>query len=104
MILWNDIVSIVFVCVTANHLGLVKAIEDMTDHELLIINCPKCFSFWSVLAYSLFVSRDVITSFAVSFLSSYAAIWLELIEGIIDNIYNIIYDKVYSTENQKHDR
>ena len=94
---WIDIASIVFVCVTANHLGLVKAIEDAADKELRIINCPKCFSFWSALAYSIITSRDIIQSLAISFFASYSAIWFELFEGFIDTIYNKLYGKIYTT-------
>ena len=65
-----DIASIVFVCVTANHLGLVKAIEDVADKELRIVNCPRCLTFWSVLAYTVITSRCAITSLAISFLCS----------------------------------
>ena len=93
---WIGIASIVFICVTANHLGLVKAIEETADKELRIINCPRCFTFWSALAYSIITSRDIIHSLAVSFLASYVAIWLELFEGFIDTIYNKLYGKIYS--------
>lgn len=94
----TDIVSIVFISVTANHLGLIKAIEETFDRELPIINCCKCLSLWSVLIYSTITSRDVITAFAVSFLASYSAIWLELLEGFIDTLYQKLYDKIYPTE------
>lgn len=96
MIHWTDTASIVFICVTANHLGLVKAIEEMVHRELRIVNCPKCFSFWSVLVYTAFVTQNVITSLAVSFLASYMAIWLELLEGYIDTLYMNVYEKIYS--------
>ena len=94
---WIDIASIVFVCVTANHLGLVKAIEEQYDHELPIINCVKCFSFWSVLTYMVFATHNPITSLAVSFLASYTAIWLELLEGYLDKFYISIYEKIFGT-------
>ena len=43
---------------------------------------------------------EFIHLFAVSFLASYAALWLELIEGIIDRLYLLLYEKVYTnTEN-----
>ena len=100
---WIDIASIVFVCVTANHLGLVKAIEDVTDRELRVINCVKCFSFWTVFIYAIFTSREVITSLAISFLASYAAIWLELTEGLIDKLYMKIYGKIYSAADRTDD-
>ena len=94
----TDIASIVFVCVTANHLGLVKAIEAVVKMEVYIINCPKCFTFWSVLAYSVYCGLPVIEMLAISFLCSYLAIWLELLEGFIDILYLRIYDKIYDTK------
>lgn len=92
---WIDIAAIVFICVTANHLGLVKAIEDVAQRELRIVNCSKCFSYWSVLAYSIITSQETILSLAISFLASYTAVWLELFEGFIDSIYQKCYEKIY---------
>ena len=99
---WIDIAAIVFTCVTSIHLGLVKAIEDIAQRELRIVNCPKCFSFWSVLAYTVITSRNAITSLAISFLCSYLALWLELIEGFIDSLYMKLYETIYSdtTDNE----
>ena len=92
-----DIASIVFVCVTANHLGLVKAIEDTVDKELPVINCVKCFSFWTALTYCCVCRYAITTSLAVSFLASYTAIWLELLEAYIDKLYMKLYDKIFTT-------
>lgn len=96
---WMDIVSIVFVCVTANHLGLVSAIEEKTDKELSIIDCPKCFTFWCTLVYGIWYVgiSDLPMVLAISFLASYAAIWLELLEGILDTIYMKVYEKIITT-------
>ena len=94
---WIDIAGIVFVCVTMNHLGLIKAVEEVVEQELPIINCPKCSTMWFTLAYTLFTLHEVITSLAISFLASYTAIWLELFEGCIDNLYLKIYEKIYNT-------
>lgn len=94
--MWTDIASIVFVCVTMNHLGLIKAIEEKTDKELLILNCPKCSVFWGTLAYQLLTLHNPLTSLAVSFLASYMAIWLELFEGFIDTLYLKLYEKIYT--------
>lgn len=92
---WIDIACIVFACVTAIHLGLVKAIEDVAQRELRIVNCPKCLSFWSVFTYTIITSRNAITSLAISFLCSYLALWLELFEGYIDSLYMKLYEKIY---------
>ena len=61
-----------------------------------IIDCPKCLVFWSVLAYSIVETRRVIPSLTISFLSSYCALWLELLEGYIDTIYMRFYEKIYA--------
>ena len=92
---WIDIACIVFTCVTANHLGLVSAIEKAAKHSLKIVNCVKCSSFWFVLIYMLVTTFDVILSLAISFLATYSAIWLELLEGYVDTLYLKIYEKIY---------
>lgn len=103
---WIDIACIVFVCVTANHLGLIKAVESVAKcHDLPIVSCPKCLTFWCTLAYDLWVVgfSDIPLILAVSFLASYLAIWLELFEGYIDTLYDRFYEKIYpTTENEKH--
>ena len=40
---------------------------------------------------------------AISILSSYIAIWLELLEGIIDKLYSYIYGKIYPTADSSDD-
>ena len=94
--IWTDIAGIVFVCVTMNHLGLIKAVEEATGYEFPILNCPKCSTMWMTLVYTLFASREVITSLAISFLASYLAIWLELFEGYVDTVYLRLYEKIYN--------
>lgn len=93
-----DIAAIVFVCTTINHLGLIAAIEEKTDTELEVVNCPKCLSFWVTLTYSILMTHDIILSPAISLLASYTAIWLELLEGCIDKLYDFIYDKIYTAK------
>lgn len=93
--MWLDIASIVFACVTMNHLGLIKAVEEITGYELPILNCPKCSTFWFTLTYSVIIREEVTKMFAISFLCSYLAIWLELFEGYIDILYMKLYDKIY---------
>lgn len=96
---WSDIATIVFVCTTINHLGLVPAIERIVRRRLPVVNCPKCLAFWSVLILGL--SGDGISAanpsgvvhwLAISLLAAYAAVWLELFMYSIDTIYNRIYD------------
>lgn len=111
---WIDIACIVFVCTTANHLGLVSAIERVVKVKLWVVDCPKCLTFWVTVGYccdniatyrletvgygcyNIATYRTAITVLAISFLASYAAIWLELIEGFIDSLYMKCYEKIYS--------
>jgi hypothetical protein len=90
-----------------NHLGLIKAIEEATERELPVINCPKCSSFWFTLIYALLgikgFFREIPFVLAISFLASYMAIWLELLEGYIDTLYNKLYDKIYPTADTTDD-
>ena len=91
---WSDIACIVFICVTANHMGLIEAVEEKAGREILILNCVKCSVFWFVLIYSLISSGDIIVSLAISFLSSYCALWIELFEVFIDTFYLKLYGTV----------
>ena len=86
---------LVFVCVAANHMGLIQAVEEVIGKPIPIVSCPKCFTFWAVLSVRLFNWCGVLESFFVAFLASYAAIWLELLMGIIDLTYNKVYEKIY---------
>jgi len=109
---WSDIAWIVVACTSANHLGLIAAVESLLHRRLPVVNCPKCLTFWSTLAYLLacFLTGDdallggsgpitvhlsvVPRMLAVSFLAAYSALWLELIMYFIDTLYNSIYDNI----------
>ena len=47
---WRDVACIVFACTAVNHLGLVAAVERVIRHRLYVVNCPKCLTFWSMMA------------------------------------------------------
>ena len=117
---WSDIAWIVVACTSANHLGLIAAVESLLHHRLPVVNCPKCFTFWSTLAYLLacfLVGDDALLRggpiaanlpavprmLAVSFLAAYSALWLELIMYFIDTIYNSIYDTIYKNNRKETD-
>ena len=112
---WLDVLMIVFSAVAANHLGLVAAAESVVHHRLPVLNCPKCAAFWLVLAYGLgyeicftttrhFVDVNDMVAYhfeyilkliAVAFLSAWSAVWLDLLMGIIDQLYIKVYDTIY---------
>jgi len=94
-----DIANIIFVCTAANHLGLVTGVEKIIKREIPIANCIRCLTFWAVLAYGCWETamRDLPEVLAISFLSAWAAIWLDLMMGMIDKLYTRIYDALYTT-------
>lgn len=94
---WIDVALIMFSCVAANHLGLISSIEKMLGYRFLVINCSRCFTFWSVLFFMTFSDNGITLSFATSFLAAALAPWLELLMGFTDNLYDKLYDKIYST-------
>jgi len=104
---WLDVLMIVFSVTAANHLGLVAAAESIVRHRLPILNCPKCAAFWLILIYGCSVCSDSIAALppaipgilAVAFLSAWSAIWLDLLMGIIDQLYTKLYDTIYPTAN-----
>jgi hypothetical protein len=98
-----DIACIVFIAVTANHLGLMGKIGEIMGFRIPILNCPKCLTFWATMGYlgchgmaTYPMGSWVITMLAISFLASYTAIWLELAEGYIDFLYMKCYEKIYA--------
>ena len=102
---WLDVLMIVFSATAANHLGLVAAAEGVIRHRLPVLNCPKCAAFWLVLIYGCSVCCDSIAALppaipeilAVAFLSAWSAIWLDLLMGIIDQLYTKLYGTFYPT-------
>jgi hypothetical protein len=98
---WRAIACIVFICTAVNHLGLIPTIERITKRKLWVIDCPKCLTCWSVMAYQLVTNCNPLTSFAIALLCSYIALWLNLFMYAIDTLYNRIYGKIedYTEEN-----
>jgi hypothetical protein len=79
-------------------MGLIEAVEGVVKRKIPILGCCKCSTWWITIAYCLFTTRSVIPSVAVSFLFAYLAVWLELSFGLIDNLYNRIYESVFTAE------
>ena len=95
--MWKDVAMLMFSCVMMIHMGLVDAILyaiHMDDKRVLVVTCPKCSTFWVVLAYMTITRHNVISCFAMSFLASYCALWFDLFLGQMDVLYEYIYEKI----------
>lgn len=104
---WSEAFLITFSATAINHLGLVAAVEQAIRHPLPIVDCPKCLSFWSVLAYGLIFSENegpaAVAVIALAFFCAYLSKWLHIAMFAIDTLYNKIYDTLYSTANPNTD-
>lgn len=101
------VLLIVFICTSMNHLGLIEAIEKVAGAKLPILNCCKCSSFWATFFYLAICHSSIgpICVMAISFLSCFFAIWLELSMGILDTLYNVAYERIFNeTTVSKADR
>ena len=101
---WLDVLMIVFSATAANHLGLVAAAESIVRHRLPVLNCPKCAAFWLVLSTAVALQNRHFhpnPSFEIPLPPPSSplgqAIWLDLLMGIIDQLYTKLYDKIYPT-------
>ena len=78
-------------------MGLSGEIQRIVGISWRILNCPKCLTFWSTLAVLLLGRHQVLPSVAVSFLASYAAMWLTLVLDAASVKYNRLYEKITQT-------
>lgn len=81
-------------CVLFVQMGLSDAVQETLRFRSRIASCPKCLTMWTNLAYMLLTRHMLVESVAVSFICSYAALWLALIYDILATLYNYIYDSI----------
>ena len=90
------------VCVVLfNHMGLCDAVEGILHYRFKVLSCVKCGTFWTVLIASLVEGTPIIMSMALSFMTAYAALWLELLLGLLGRAYEDTYDKIQAAETDK---
>ena len=92
--MWKDAVLITLSCVLAIQMGLVNAVGKLIHYEFRVLSCPKCSVWWLSLGWHLFSSRSLLPSVAVSFLSSYSALWLALLIDSLAIVYNRLYERI----------
>ena len=101
--MWISAIMIMVSCVMANHLGLVSAIERIISHNIPIVNCSRCFTFWSTLLYCIFACHNIIDSVFVAFCMALLSLWFDVFLGLLDNLYYTAYEYIYKdTEADEH--
>lgn len=79
---------ILVVCVLYIHLGMGDTLGRIFHSEAYVFKCVKCITWQSVLAYTICLSDlNVLACLAVSFVSAYVAIWLELVLSKLASFY-----------------
>ena len=90
-------------CVLFVQMGLSGAIQERLKLKLRILSCPKCLSFWSVLAWMIFSGHGLIRSVAASFLCAYAALWSALVLDGLAALYDWLYEQITETTDASPD-
>jgi hypothetical protein len=93
--------ALTLACVLFVQMGLSNALQEKLHVRLRILSCPKCFTFWSVLALTLASGNDLLGSVVVSFVCSYFALWLSLLYDYLATIYNKVYESITQTTDAK---
>lgn len=97
--MWKEAAEITASCVLFIGMGLEAEVERILSCRFSILSCPKCLTFWSVMVFGVIAGHGLLETIAVSFLSSYAALWLSLLCDELTTIYN----KIYETINEQTD-
>ena len=90
-------------CVLFIQMGLSGAIQELLKIRLRFLSCPKCLSFWSVLAWMMWNGHGLIRSVAASFLCAYAALWAALVLDGLAALYNWFYEQITKTTDASQD-
>jgi hypothetical protein len=96
--MWKDALLLTLSSVLFVQMGLSEAIQKFVGFRSTLLSCPRCVSFWSVLAWFIFKGYGILPSVATSFISAYSALWLSLLYDAIAVIYNRAYEKVSTGE------
>lgn len=84
-------------CVLFIQMGLSGEIQERLGVQSRVLSCPKCMTFWSVLAWMLCARAGLVLSVAASFICAYAALWAALILDGLTALYNHLYDTITKT-------
>ena len=79
------------VATMAVHLGLPQAISKVM---VQVLGCYKCLSFWTTLFVMQLSGFSLQVAIPLSFLSAYLSGWFAMLLGIINKIYDKIWQRL----------
>lgn len=79
---------ILVTCVLYIHLGMGDTLGRIFHSEAYVFKCVKCVTWQATLAYTIFCSDlNVLACLAISFISAYIALWLDLMLSKLASLY-----------------
>ena len=88
-------------CILYIGMGLHDAVSDVLGVRIRITGCPKCLTYWSVLAYCLLSGCRFVPSMFAAFSLAYCALWASLLLDALAKLYNNYYDKNQTDDTQE---
>lgn len=74
----------------AQHLGLTDAVSKILTK---ILKCPRCLSFWAVLAVLLWLRCNLIIAMGLSILMAYLSVWIGMLLVLASKLYDRLWQK-----------
>lgn len=80
-----------FFAIVGHHLGL---IEKLSELSVEVAKCPKCTTFWIVLASLLLNGCEFIASITLAISMAYLSFWVGFLLIALQKLYNWIWEKI----------
>lgn len=77
--------------VLAQNMGLTEAVSRVIG---TVLRCPKCLSFWSVLAVLTLTGYNPLASVAIALLCAYLSHYVGLLLYYLNNKYNQLWERM----------
>ena len=85
---------IMICCVLFVQMGLSEAVQRLLHFRFGPLSCPKCLTFWTILAWLAVHGNGALISVAASFIASYCALWAALLYDSLAIAYNYLYEQI----------
>lgn len=87
---WVALMAAVF-AIVGHHLGL---IEKLSELAVEVAQCPKCTTFWVVLAALLLNGCDFVTAIALAIGMAYLSFWAGFVLIALQKLYDWVWKKI----------
>lgn len=79
------------VAALAQHLGLSEAVARII---LKVAKCPKCLTFWSVLAVEIVTQENLLIAIGLSLMCAYLVSWVGLFLEFLYQLYEKLWQRL----------